>query len=79
MEAVTEAVERDTTADVDEYLTPEEAAALLKIHEQTLRRFLREGKIKAFFIGRVWRIPRASIEEWLETMSNQPPKDEEAG
>jgi excisionase family DNA binding protein len=76
MEAVTEDVERGTRASVEEIFTPEEAAARLKIHEQTLRRFLREGKIKGYYIGRVWRIPESALKEWLETMSNQPPKDE---
>ena len=38
--------------------------------EQTLmtleERLLKEGKIKAFRIGRIWKIPRASLAEYLK-------------
>lgn len=43
-------------------LTVQEAAKLLRVHEDSLRRSLKEGKLPGVKIGRVWRIRRADIE-----------------
>jgi len=42
------------------YLTPEELAGILRVHPETIRRSIRQGKIRAQKVGRLWRIP------WLE-------------
>jgi len=76
MDAVTTDIGRARTSGVEEIFTPEEAAARLKIHPQTLRKFLREGAIRGYYVGRVWRIPESALMEWLETYSNQ--KDKKA-
>jgi excisionase family DNA binding protein len=76
MEAVTIDAVCGTCRRVEEMFTPEEAAARLKINEQTVRRFLREGKIRGYYIGRVWRIPESSLQEWLDTMENRRPRRE---
>ena len=43
-----------------------EAAARLRIGRSTMQRLVREKKVKSFKIGRVLRIPVASIETFIE-------------
>jgi len=50
---------------VDDVLTIEEAAELLKLHDQTIYRKVRSGEIPAARIGRRWRISRDVIERML--------------
>ncbi len=45
----------------NEKLTIEEAAKQLKIHPNTLRRYVSEGKIKAIVIGGTTRIEQNAI------------------
>jgi len=42
-------------------LTVGETARMLRASEDTVRRWLAEGLLKAIKIGREWRIPRESI------------------
>ena len=46
--------------------TVEEAAEFLKIHKNTVHKWLLDGKIKGVKLGRVWRIPRSEIEKILK-------------
>jgi excisionase family DNA binding protein len=50
--------------------TPEEAAEMLKLNPETVRRFLREGRLRGNLFGRVWRIPESSLQAWMEETSN---------
>ena len=43
------------------YLTPQEVADLLKVTEQTVRRWVREGKIPATKFGQTIRIPSDAL------------------
>ena len=43
----------------------EDIALLLGISVYTIRKWLREGKIKARKIGKLWLVPRAEIEKLL--------------
>lgn len=43
-------------------LLPHEAAARLRIHVETVRRWLRQGKVTRLKIGRGWRIPASELE-----------------
>lgn len=43
------------------YLTVDEAAAILRCHPVTLRQLIRDGKVKATKLGRVYRIHRDTI------------------
>ena len=46
-----------------DYYTTKEVAEYLMVDVQTVRKYIREGKIKAEHLGaRVIRIPRSSIE-----------------
>lgn len=45
----------------DEILTVEEAAAMLKVHPVSVRRYIRDGQIKSVKMGKRWRILRSEI------------------
>lgn len=49
----------------DDLMTTEEAKEALKIGNNTLYRLLRSGKLKAFRLGRIWKIPKAAVEEYI--------------
>jgi len=54
-----------------EYLTPEEAAEALGIHVQTMRAYIRSGRVSAFRLAgeRAIRILRADLEKILEPLT----------
>jgi excisionase family DNA binding protein len=48
------------------YLTPEEAAARYKLKVGTVRKWLRQGKLKGFKVaGTLWRIEEAELERFI--------------
>ena len=47
------------------FYTPEEVAKMLKVEENTLRIWLREGKIKGCKIGSFWRIKEEDLKEFI--------------
>ena len=49
----------------EELITVNEMQQLLGIGQNTAYRLLRENKIKCFRIGRMWKIPKKSIEEFI--------------
>jgi len=49
-----------------EYITPKEAAAILRVHERTVRRWIREGRIRTRRFGRLIRIQKSEIEPSAE-------------
>jgi len=48
------------------YLDVPAAARLLGLHEETVRRLVRENRIPATKVGRSWRFNRLRIEAWAE-------------
>jgi acetyl-CoA synthetase len=44
------------------YLTVKDASARLKVHENTILRWLTNGTIKGVKFGKLWRIPDTEIE-----------------
>ena len=48
---------------MDEILTVREVAGYLKLSRTTIWRWCSEGKLKAFKVGRGWRIHRSEIEK----------------
>jgi excisionase family DNA binding protein len=52
---------------LDELLLPAEVARILRVTVRTVERYCKEGKIRAVKIGRLWRIPRSCLEEFLKT------------
>jgi excisionase family DNA binding protein len=47
-----------------ELYTVEETAQFLNLHIKTVRRFLREGRLKGNKIGRAWMIPAKALKEY---------------
>ena len=48
-----------------EIMTTREIAKYLKLHEITVLKYAREGKIPAIRIGKVWRYDKEIIDKWI--------------
>lgn len=59
-----------------EIYTPDQAAKLLQVNVQTLRRWLRRGEITGSDTPAGWRLTPADLEAWLE--KHRPPKKAES-
>ena len=53
----------------DDILTVEEACEALKIGFNAMYELLNTGKIKGYRNGRVWRIPKAALVEFIREMA----------
>ena len=49
----------------DSLFTVEYAAEKLDVHPRTVLRFIHQGKLKAFKVGRQWRIKKGDLYELL--------------
>lgn len=61
---------------MDEFFTVKEAAGLLKVHPITIRRYIREGKLKAVRAGGNIRIAKSGFTAFTESFvpkSNKAP------
>jgi putative molybdopterin biosynthesis protein len=47
------------------FLTPQEVSEILRVSVYTVRRWIKEGDLPAYKVGRGWRISGAAIDEWL--------------
>lgn len=45
--------------------TVKELADYLKVHETTVKRALKSGKLKGFKASRDWRVPKEAVEQWI--------------
>lgn len=54
------------------FLTPQEVAHLLRVSVYTVRRWIKEGQLPAYKVGRGWRIGEADIEQWLRRHQSAP-------
>lgn len=68
---------------VEELWTVAEAAAELRLSKMTVYRAIHEGQLKAFKMGRSFRVSRAQLEEYLrkaqERAADRVPAAERAG
>ena len=46
-------------------LTPEDVAEILNIGMNSCYKLLNSGKIKAMRIGRIWKIPKRSVQDFI--------------
>ena len=53
----------------DDILTVEEACEALKIGYNAMYELLKAGEFKGYRNGRVWRIPRAALVEYIQHSS----------
>ena len=51
----------------NDFMNVSDAAALLGVHIQTLRRLARQKKIPAFKLGRDWRFRRQALVRWADS------------
>lgn len=56
-------------SDFPEILTTEEAAEVLRVGYNALYELLQSGKLKAYRNGRLWRIPKQSVIEYIISQS----------
>lgn len=52
-------------AEYDDLLTTEEACEALRIGYNTLYRLLHNGQLKGYRCGRIWRIPKAAVMDYI--------------
>ncbi len=50
-------------------LTTEQVADLLQVHPFTVLKYIKDKKLKALKLGRVWRIRESDVEKFLEERS----------
>jgi acetyl-CoA synthetase len=53
--------------DLEKLLLPAEVARILRVTTRTIERYCKQGKLRAVKVGRLWRIPKSSLEEFLKT------------
>lgn len=53
-------------------LTPEEVMDYLNIGRNSLYTLLNSGEIKAFRVGRNWKIPRKSLDKYIDESITNP-------
>jgi excisionase family DNA binding protein len=60
----------------DSNLTPQEVAQRLRRNEQTIRRYLREGRLHGIRMGRRWLITDADLQRFLWEQRVDPNEEE---
>jgi len=51
--------------ELDMFLTPQEVSDLLRVSIYTIRRWINQGRLPAYKLGRVWRIRGTDFNDWL--------------
>lgn len=51
-----------------EFYTLEEVGEILKISVITLRKYIKQGKIKAIKIGKHWRVTEDNLQAFLDSL-----------
>lgn len=57
------------TEDYSELISIDELCKALMVGKSTAYSLLRNGSIKAFKIGRIWKIPKGSVPDFIQTNS----------
>ena len=55
----------DKSAEHQSFLTPQEVAKLLRVSVYTVRRWIKDGNLPAYKVGRGWRISESDLGTWL--------------
>jgi len=55
--------------DKNSLLTVQEVANLLRVHKNTIYNMIHDGRLKAFRVGRAWRIKSENVEALDENHS----------
>ena len=59
-------------------MTPDQVAQILQVHPFTVLKFIKQGKLKASKLGRVYRIREGDLENFLELSSSRSSKTPES-
>ncbi|NLY38473.1 MAG: helix-turn-helix domain-containing protein [Firmicutes bacterium] len=59
-----------------EFYTVEEVAGILKTTEHTIRKYIRNGQLSAYKVGKAWRIEKKDLGLFLDTCRTAPPVKE---
>ena len=72
--ALTDMLEKPSTSTEAtlEYLSIDEAANIARLHHTTLREWIKDGSLKAYRAGRVYRIRRIDLDERLTAKVAEP-------
>lgn len=62
---------------MERYLTSEQVADLLQVHQFTVLKYLKSGRLPGIKIGRMYRIKESDVEKFLGNVSVTPPKTPE--
>lgn len=62
---------------MEEMLTLGEVAKRLKVSVKTIRRWLQEGRLTGFKMGKLWRVKETELEAFIERQTPQRKEDEE--
>jgi excisionase family DNA binding protein len=46
-------------------LDTDEAAAIMRVHPKTLQRYARQGIVRGFQLGTMWRFRASDIDRWI--------------
>lgn len=57
---------------MEQFLTPEEIAAKLKVHRETVYNWIRSGRLKAVRAGRQLRVAESELRRFLGTQEGPP-------
>lgn len=77
--AVITAQIRRKMPDLADYMTTEEAARKLVFHVISIRRMVRDGKLKGLKVGPVWLVSKASVDEYLKANKGMSKNDPRRG
>lgn len=55
----------------DRVMTVKEVAEYLRVHQTTIYRLLRQGRLRAFRVGADWRFRQADIVAWARGQSGK--------
>ncbi len=55
----------------NKFYSVEEISKTLKMHEKTVQRYIREGKIKAVKVGKAWRVKESDLNAFLRENSSK--------
>lgn len=56
----------------EQYQTVKEVAGLLKVSEGTVRRWIKDGELRAIYIGKGWRIAATDLDTFLAGNATRP-------
>lgn len=58
------------------FYTVKELAEKIKVHPKTVLAYIRSGEMKAFKVGKDWRIPKDIFQKWIQDQLAKEEKNE---